>query len=140
MNAYFQKCPTMSLSWCTLVLYACVRTVCIKDNIYSVWVQFSSDNMCANNFSFCLFSCCSLSSPLKLYAAMENNCAPSNVTLPTLATRTGKGCRHIATQAHTDHRPNSLQRVIWYLDILQPMRSAYMCLVVFCTLVIFPTA
>lgn len=33
----------------------------------------------------------SMNFPLKLYAATGNNCAPSNVTLLTLATRTGKG-------------------------------------------------
>lgn len=48
-----------------------------------------------------VFYCCSLSFPPKLYAAMENNYAPSNGTLLILATRTGKGFRHIGTQAHT---------------------------------------
>ena len=39
------------------------------------------------------FYCCSLNFPPKPCAAMENNYAPFNATLLTLATRTGKGCK-----------------------------------------------
>lgn len=89
--------------------------------------------MSPNGFIFWSLCCYSLSFPPKLCAAMENSYAPSNVTLLILATRTGKCCWHIGAQAFSGRRPVAFRS---FAANRQPVRSACLCHVVFCTVML----
>lgn len=80
---------------------------CCGRKVRRVYKQCNSHGFLSNmpDMNSFLSTCYSLSFHPKLYAAMENSYAPSNVTLLILATRTGTCCGHIGAQAHSDHRP-----------------------------------
>lgn len=123
-----QTIETSMQSWKTFFFYVIiVLVICFKkeDNC---WVDAIIIPDLLNVFFSSLY-CSSLSFPPKLYAAMENNYAPSNVTLLISATRTGTGFQLTGTQAHTGHTDiNHKKQQRQFALKLQPVKLAWIYL------------